>query len=139
MMLKRNDGYALTYVLVVLMVLCVIAISVLSAPLRNLQKQYAYIAQMQDRYTAQGMVEQVIAKAERAADTNALDDLVTTDPTLPCQCTGFDSVNGKLYATITATHNNTTVNATIMLEPLSEEDNTGYTVTYHAYDVEVTP
>ena len=38
-MMKRNEGYALSYVLVILLVLSLIAVSVLSPPLRNLQNQ----------------------------------------------------------------------------------------------------
>ena len=66
MMFKRNEGYALSYVLVVLLVLCIIAISVMSAPLRNLQMQQASVARMQDKYAAQGMIEQVVAQLEHA-------------------------------------------------------------------------
>ena len=69
MMFKRNEGYALSYVLVVLLVLCIIAISVMSAPLRNLQMQQASIARMQDKYAAQGMIEQVVAQLEHAEST----------------------------------------------------------------------
>ena len=65
-MLKRNEGYALSYVLVVLLVLCGIAIAVMSISLNNLKNQQASIDRMVDKYAAQGMVEQVVAQLENS-------------------------------------------------------------------------
>ena len=60
-MMKRDDGYALSYVLIVLLVLAAIAMATMSLSVNVMQSQKASIDRMQDRYEAQGMVEQVVA------------------------------------------------------------------------------
>ena len=122
MMLKRNEGYALSYVLVVLLVLCIIAISVMSAPLRNLQMQQASIARMQDKYAAQGMIEQVVAQLKT---TPNLDNL-----SYPPGCEKTESDGATL--SIKATSNNTSyeVKLTLTAIPDSEGTPTGYTYEY---------
>ncbi len=61
-MKKQDEGYVLVYVMVVLLVLCLVATAILTGALRNLQGQQNAIAQMQERYAAQGMIEQVLAQ-----------------------------------------------------------------------------
>lgn len=63
-MKKHNDGYALVLVLVVITVLCIVALSMMAASLRNLQNQQASIDRMQDKYEAQGEIEKVIGNLE---------------------------------------------------------------------------
>lgn len=60
-MKKYDEGYALPFVLVVMVIMCLIGVSVLSFSLGNLQNQKASIARMQDRYAAEGQIERVIA------------------------------------------------------------------------------
>lgn len=61
--MKRNDdGYVLPLVLVVLTVLALVASSVLSASLRNLQVQHKAADRMQEKYIAEGEIEKVVAK-----------------------------------------------------------------------------
>ena len=107
MMFKRNDGYALSYVLVVLLVLCIIAVSVMSAPLRNLQMQQASIARMQEKYAAQGMIEQVVAQLEHADAELSADTI--------CNLAEGIEDNGDSSYTITAETDNCTVTAVIQL------------------------
>jgi len=64
-MKKHNEGYTLPLVLVVMIVMCLIAVSVMSVALHNLQAQKAPITRMQDKYEAQGEVETVIAIIEK--------------------------------------------------------------------------
>lgn len=64
--MKRNDGYALPFVLVVMVVVCLIAVSVMSFSLRCLQSQQASIESMVAKYEALGEVEKVIALLESA-------------------------------------------------------------------------
>ena len=61
-MRKHNEGYALPMVLVVMVVICIIAISVMSFSLRGLQKQADAIESMQAKYEAQGELEKLTAK-----------------------------------------------------------------------------
>ena len=63
-MKKHNDGYALLLVLVVMIVLTTIVTSVLSLSLQNMKAQQRSIENMQDKYSAQGAVEQVVAMIE---------------------------------------------------------------------------
>jgi type II secretory pathway component PulJ len=71
-MKKHNDGYALPFVLVVMVVVCLIAVSVMSFSLRCLQSQQASIARMTDKYKAMGRLEIVISQLERAEAGNTV-------------------------------------------------------------------
>lgn len=61
-MKKHNGGYALPLVLVVMAVLCLIATAVLTNARQGLSSQRASIQRMQDKYAAQGAIEQVVAQ-----------------------------------------------------------------------------
>lgn len=63
-MKKHNEGYTLPLVLVVMIVMCLIAVSVMSVALHNLQTQKASVARMQDKYVAQGEIEKAVARIE---------------------------------------------------------------------------
>ena len=56
-MKKYDEGYALPFVLVVFLVLSLIATSVLTFSLKNLQSQQASIQRAKDQYAAQGEIE----------------------------------------------------------------------------------
>lgn len=60
-MKKHNEGYALPYVLVVFLIISLIAVSILSVSLNNLQSQKASIQRMEEQYVAQGEIEKVEA------------------------------------------------------------------------------
>ena len=111
-MMKRNEGYALSYVLVVLLVLALIAVSVLSPPLRNLQNQQASIARMQEKYSAQGKVEQVVAQLECSTGTTI--DAVITSIAIPSDTTCTKDSENEL--TIFVTCEGTTITAEVILE-----------------------
>lgn len=64
-MKKHDEGYALVLVLVVMVVVCLVAVSIMSISVSNLQDQQASITRMQEKYDAQGKLEQVLAKAEK--------------------------------------------------------------------------
>lgn len=70
-MIKRNDGYALSYVLVVLLVLFAIAMAASIIPLRNLQAQQSSLNRMKEKYAAQGQIEQIVGQLENATDEGA--------------------------------------------------------------------
>ena len=61
MMKKHNDGYTLILVLVVMVVLCLVAVSILSVAASNWKKQQDSVARMQAKYEAQGRIEQIFA------------------------------------------------------------------------------
>lgn len=68
---KDNGGYALVYVLIVVLVLCAVAVSVCTAALKNYQAQGRSIRQTQQLYQAEGEIEKFVALAE---DVSSLRD-----------------------------------------------------------------
>lgn len=97
-----NGGYALVYVLIVVLVLCAVAVSVCTAALKNYQAQERSIRQTQQLYQAEGEIERFVALAEdvkslkvssgscvseEAARTAAKDAYVTRLSTLVDGCT----------------------------------------------------
>lgn len=62
-MLKRKDGYVLVYVLLVVILLGIFALTISSTALRNLKSQQNSINQMQAQYEAEGQIELFWAKA----------------------------------------------------------------------------
>ena len=64
-MKKRNEeGFALVYVAIVIVILCTIATAIMSYNLRNLQAQEAMVQRMEDKYEAMGEIERVVAEIE---------------------------------------------------------------------------
>ena len=63
-MKKHDEGYALVLVLVVMVVLCLVATSVLAIALNNLKKQEASVARMQAKYEAQAKIEEFYANLQ---------------------------------------------------------------------------
>lgn len=63
-MKKHNEGYTLPLVMVVMVILCLVAVSIMSVALRNLKAQQASVQRMQDQYVAAGMIEKVVAQLE---------------------------------------------------------------------------
>ena len=63
-MKRHNEGYALPFVLVVLVVMCIIAVGIMDFSLRNLQSQKATIQRMEAKYEAAGKIEEIVAAIE---------------------------------------------------------------------------
>ena len=63
-MKKNNDGYVLPFVLVVMIVLTIIATSLMTAALRNLQSEQAFVERMKYKYEAEGDIEKILAQLE---------------------------------------------------------------------------
>lgn len=61
-MRKNNDGYVLPFVLVVMIVLCIMSASLMTAAFRNLQIQQKFTDRMVDKYAAQGEIEKIVAQ-----------------------------------------------------------------------------
>lgn len=76
--LKRKDGYVLVYVLLVVILLGIFALTISSTALRNLKSQQNSIDQMQAQYEAEGQIELFWAKAsEWVINSEADSDAVT--------------------------------------------------------------
>ena len=56
---KDNGGYALIYVLIVVLVLCAVAVSVCTAALKNYQAQEESVRQTRQLYQAEGEIEKI--------------------------------------------------------------------------------
>lgn len=62
---KEKGGYALLYVLVIVMVLVAISMMICTVALRNLQSQQAAVERMANKYAAQGEIEKIKAEIEK--------------------------------------------------------------------------
>lgn len=60
--MKKQDGYVMVLVLVVILVLSIVSAGLMALSVANVKNQRNSIERMQDKYTAQGMIEQTIAK-----------------------------------------------------------------------------
>lgn len=67
-----NGGYALVYVLIVVLVLCAVAVSVCTAALKNYQAQERSVRQTQQLYQAEGEIEKFVALAEAVSNVSTL-------------------------------------------------------------------
>ena len=123
---KDNGGYALAYVLIVVLVLCAVAVSVCTAALKNYQAQERSIRQTQQLYQAEGEIERFVALAEdvkslkvssgscasdEAARTAAKDAYVKRLSTLVdgCTPTSVDTDKDVKFCTFTLTYKNDAV------------------------------
>lgn len=68
-MKKRDEGYVLPLVLVVMVILCLVAVSVMSFALNNYKSQQASVQRMQDQYAAQGEIEKIVAKLDNLGNS----------------------------------------------------------------------
>ncbi len=66
-MKKHDEGYVLSLVLVVILVLCLVASAILAGALSNIKAQYGQIERMQDKYDAQGKLEILVSQLETEA------------------------------------------------------------------------
>lgn len=71
---KDSGGYALLYVLIIVVVLCAIAAAICTVALRNYQEQARAVAQTRQLYQAEGEVEKFVALAE---DVSGLDGQIS--------------------------------------------------------------
>ena len=67
-MKKHDEGYVLAYVTVVLLVFCLVATTILTGAMKNLEHQQQAQAKMEDKYFAKGMIEQIIAQLDKKGD-----------------------------------------------------------------------
>ena len=122
-MFKRNDGYALSYVLVVLMVLAIIATAVMAPPMRNLQMQQASIERMKDKYIAQGMVEQVVAQLTPTSDINSIKQALASSNGISVEDIKLNA-DGSKY-TVEIKLSSTTITTEFTLSEVYKKDTEG--------------
>ena len=65
-MIKKNDGYILLYVMVVVMTLCILAASICASAVRNLKVQQHSVDHMKFVYEAEGVGERFVAELQKA-------------------------------------------------------------------------
>lgn len=120
-MMKRNDGYALSYVLVVLLVLAAIALAVMTLSLNAVKRQQASIDQMKDKYVAQGMVEQVVAQLEN--ETKDVSSIIFAELSNDAQIS-YNSATADALDTVIVEAESGTVKVTAKYEikPLKKND-----------------
>ena len=81
-MMKNNEGYALPFVLIVMVIICLVGISIMSSSLNNLQNQKASIERMQDQYEAAGKVERLSANINSVIENSYVTG-ITKDMLMP--------------------------------------------------------
>lgn len=59
-MKKHDEGYALVFVLIVMVVLSIVATTLMTGAMKNLQAQNTSLSQMQAKYKAQGEIEKAV-------------------------------------------------------------------------------
>lgn len=91
---KDNGGYALIYVLIVVLVLCAVAVSVCTAALKNYQAQEESIRQTRQLYQAEGEIEKFVALAE---DVSSLRDSAECDSEDDAKNAARDDYVGRLH------------------------------------------
>lgn len=77
---KNTGGYALLYVMVVIILLCAVAMMVCTVAMQNLQAQQKSVEQMQEKYEAQGEVEKLKAQVEEIDVLNSTSLAKNDDP-----------------------------------------------------------
>lgn len=117
-MMKRNEGYTLAYVMVILFVLASVALATMGLALQPAKNQANALKRMQDKYAAQGLAEQVVAQLEHA-DVATLAEILDAykDNAQPVYCELLENGNYKL----TAKSGKTTVTAEFTLEPTHDK------------------
>ena len=115
-MLKKNEGYTLAYVVIVLAVIASVAMATMSLALIPQKNQHLAQERMQEKYAAQGYVEQAVAQLEH--EILPLNKVVFTNY--------ITSAEVKYVATtdtiiVTAKEGSTTITATLQLEPVYGE------------------
>ena len=70
-MKKHNEGYALPFVLVVLVVMSLIAVGIMDFSLRNLESQQKTIQRIEAKYEAAGKIEKIVAAMQTNLDDSA--------------------------------------------------------------------
>ncbi|MBR2422103.1 MAG: hypothetical protein IKB09_07120 [Oscillospiraceae bacterium] len=130
-MKKHDEGYVLPLVLVVMIVMCLIATSLMSFSLQNLKSQQSSIKRMADKYEAEGVVETVIAKI-KVSDVNDIENVVNQLPKKPDKFNLNTSAEPYIVEIEVKTE---LVMVSCELEVTLDSDKKIASVTYKKYDI----
>lgn len=146
-MMKRNEGYTLAYVVVVLGVMATVALATMALALMPQKSLHASLERMQDNYEVQGLVEQIIGQLSHAKDKTEVENILShyDNPDSNIYGTSTVTENGVWTCTITAKTAKRTATATFLLTPDIKEFTEGDTkttlpyhiVTYTSYKIAV--
>ena len=104
-MKKYNEGYALPFVLVVSVVMCIIATTVMTFALNNLQSQQRSIDRMQAKYAASNLVEKIVAATQSDKDVQIYfgerDEITIGEKTVKITTIGTSN-NGEVQVQVVA-------------------------------------
>lgn len=136
---KRTDGYALLYVLLVVLVLCAVSMGICTVVLRSYQGQVRSVEQTRQLYQAEGEVEKFAALA---ADVSGLEEKRSSEKDSQAAAEAeakklcWDAYRTALEGYRTALD---TVSGSYAFAQGSagEPDRTAFTLTYRNEDVEV--
>lgn len=133
-MRRARDGYVLVYVLIVVVVLCLFAMTVCTIAVRNLQSQTASIERSRSTYAAEGEIEKLHAAIESitVADGQTFAvALTSTISTFKPVVEGSFENNGPYVFTVTVAKDDVCVTAKMRV---TQSDGT-VSVGYDSYDI----
>lgn len=159
-MKKHDEGYALPFVLVVMVIICLVGISIMSSSLNNLQNQKASIERMQDQYAAAGKIEKVLAILQQNESiTSTIIEGACSTAGMPMESEEINFVpqvdtgenkdeNGEISFTLKTESGmveiatDIVIKGTIKWTKLSDEDTVSYDVsaakyTYSSYEINI--
>lgn len=160
-MKKHDEGYALPFVLVVMVIICLVGISIMSSSLNNLQNQKASIERMQDQYAAAGKIEKVLAILQQNKSiTSTIIEGACSTAGMPMESEEINFVsqvdttrenkdeNGEISFTLKTESGmveiatDIVIKGTIKWTKLSDEDTISYDVsaakyTYSSYEINI--
>ena len=141
---KRTDGYALLYVLLVVLVLCAVSMGICTVVLRSYQGQVRSVEQTRQLYQAEGEVEKFAALA---ADVSGLEEKRSSEKDSPeaaeaeakrlCWDAYRTALAGYRTALDTVSGSHTFAQGSDGEPDTSAPDSTAFTLTYRNEDVEV--
>ena len=122
---KDTGGYALLYVLVIVMVLVAISMMICTVALRNLQSQQAAVERMANKYAAQGEIEKIKAIIEEGISgeydnpakeyLEAIAERMTTEITFSPTSDDVTAREPKIVASIKSAEDDVLVSAEVTI------------------------
>ena len=95
----RTDtgGYALIYVLIIVLVLCAVAVIICTAALENYQAQEESVRQTQQLYQAEGEIEKFVALAEDVSSLTVSGTYGSVSDAMDAAKTAYENYLNYLY------------------------------------------
>lgn len=135
-MRRARDGYVLVYVLIVVVVLCLFAMTVCTIAVRNLQSQTASIERSKSTYAAEGEIEKLHAAIENITVEDGqtfVGVLTSTISTFnPAFNGSFENTNPYYVFTVTVAKDDVCVTAKMRV---TQESDGTVSVGYDSYEI----